>query len=211
MKLYSTSKVQRRLGERLFLKAERDATPKSATARRPYPPGMHGSKRGRRGRGLSEFGSTLREKQKIRFLYGLSDTQLKRYAKAAASSRKGSKTQALVERLERRMDSVVFKMGFSPSRRVARQLVSHGHILLNGRRVRSPSHFLRPGDRLTTREASRSHPWFAGLTVRLKNHQPPEWLEISAEEWSGRVKQLPTAGDEHALLDMSKVIEFYSR
>ncbi len=208
MKLYSTSRIQRRLGERLFLKAERDATPKSAMARRPYPPGLHGS---RRRRGLSEFGSALREKQKIRFLYGMSNAQLKRYATAAAHSPKTSRTHALIERLERRLDSIVFRMGFAPSRRVARQMVSHGHFLVNGRRVRSPSRLLRPGDRVAVREASRAHPAFAGLAVRLKKYQPPEWLGVSAEEWGGRMIGLPAAVDNQASLDIGKAIEFYSR
>lgn len=208
MKLYSTSRIQRRLGERLFLKAERDASPKSAMARRPYPPGLHGS---RRGRGLSEFGLALREKQKMRFIYGISNAQLKRYAASRARSRKTSRTQALMELVERRLDSIVFRMGLAPSRRVARQMVSHGHFLLNGRRVRSPSCILRPGDRVSIREASRDHPVFAGLAVRLKKHQPPEWLEVSAEKMEGRMTKPPAAMDAQASLDIGKVIQFYSR
>lgn len=208
MKLYSTSRVSRRLGEKLFLKAERDTTPKSSMVRRPYPPGMHGkSKR----RGLSDFGNELKEKQKIRYLYGLSDDALERYVKAAGRRSQKTKTQLLLELLERRLDNVVYRIGLAPSRRIARQIVSHGHILVNQKRATTASRLLRPGDRITVREASRKLQLFEGLPVRLKKFQTPEWLSLSPEDFTGEVKRLPSEDDGLITQNLSTVVEYYSR
>src|SRR3989344_3772252 len=166
MKLYTPSRIARRLGERLPFKAERDASPKSAMVKRPYPPGMHQQ---RRGRGLSEFGIALKEKQKVRYLYGVSDRGLKLVVEKANRATDMTRTEALVALLERRLDSVLFRMGLAASRRIARQAISHGHVLLNNKRVRTPSITVRAGDTVSIRPASRDiHP-FQGLTVRLKN------------------------------------------
>src|ERR1051326_5017597 len=125
MKVRSTSRIARRLGERFIFKAERDTTPKSAMARRPYPPGMHGK---RRSRGLSEFGTELAEKQKVRFQYGMTDKALKRAVFDASKVAAKSKTTALFELLEQRLDNVVLRLGLAPSRRVAHHLISYGFI-----------------------------------------------------------------------------------
>lgn len=208
MKLYTPSRISRRLGEKFFFKAERDATAKSAMVRRPYPPGMHGK---RRSRGISEFGVELREKQKVRYLYGLSDTVLKRYVSGTKKSGAKTRTQALLEMLECRLDCIVYRLGFAPSRRIARQIVSHGHILVNGAKVRTPSRWLRPGDAVAVAETSRAKAIFESLALRLKKYQPPDWLELDAEGWSGKMKHKPKESDNIITQNLNKVIEYYSR
>ena len=208
MKLYSTSRIARRLGERLTLKAERDVSPKAAMVKLPYPPGMHQQ---RRGRGLSEFGISLKEKQKVRYLYGLSDGGLKRAVGAASRVPNKTKTEALVEILERRLDSTLFRMGFVASRRIARQVISHGHIFLNGKRVRTPSIRVKPGQVVSIRPESRGMPLFQGWEARFKNAEPPAWLVVEPAEWRGTVKQFSSTMDAATLQDISRIIEFYSR
>lgn len=208
MKLYATSRVSRRLGEKLFLKAERDATQKSAMVRRPYPPGMHGK---RRRRGLSEFGIEIQEKQKVRYLYGISDAVLKKHVRSASRARGKTKTQALLELLECRLDNAVYRLGLAPSRRIARQAVSHGHVQLNGKLVHTASILVKPGDRISTRESSRGAPPFADAPIRLKKYQPPAWLALKPEELAGSVVRLPSEEDNLISQNLSKVIEFYSR
>ena len=209
MKLYTPSRISRRLGERFFFKAERDSSPKSASVRRPYPPGVHGKRRGRRG--FSDFGVRLQEKLKVRYLYGLSDTVLKKYVRRAERAAKKTKGQALLEMLETRLDNAVYRLGLAPSRRVARQLVSHGHILLNQKSVRTASHLVRPGDRISIRESSRHSPVFEEVQLRLKKYQPPEWLALMAEEAMGEVKRFPLEADRLISQNLDRVIEFYSR
>src|SRR3989338_2658122 len=144
MKLYSTSRIGRRLGERFFFKAERDTTQKSAMMRRPYPPGMHG-KRSRRT--SSEFAMELKEKQKLRYRFGLSDTALRRCVLAEGRVTGMTRHEALVSLLERRFDNVAYRLGLAPSRRIARQLISHGHLTVNDRPARIPSRLIKTGDR----------------------------------------------------------------
>lgn len=208
MKLYTPSRISRRLGERLALKAERDASSKSAMVRRPYPPGMHQQ---RRGRGPSEFGLSLREKQKVRYTYGLSDSGLRRAVAAAGRVAGKTKTEALHVLLERRLDSVLFRMGMVASRRIARQTISHGHVLLGGRRVRTPSILVKPGSVASIRPESRALDPFQGWENRLKNAAPPPWIRVEPAEWRGTVERLPDAPDPAIAPDVSRVIEFYSR
>lgn len=210
MKLCLTSRVQRRLGERMFLKAERDASVKSAMVRRSYPPGMHGK---RRRRSASEFALELAEKQKVRFLYGLSDAALSRAVRTAErmAGRSKTKTAALLELLERRLDNVVYRLGLAPSRRVARQAVGHGHILVNGQRAKTPSLLTKPGDRVSIAASSRQNPVFGGLVVRLKSYQPPAFVAIDPEAAAGTMVRLPAEGDNLLPYNLSKAIEFYSR
>src|SRR3989344_4213015 len=196
MKLYPTSRIVRRLGERLILKAERDASPKAAMARRPYPPGMHQQ---RRGRGLSEFGISRKVKQKMRYLFGLSDGGLKRAVGAASRTPHKTRTEALVELLERRLDSVLFRMGFAASRRIARQAISHGHVFLDGKRVRTPSILVKPGHVVSIRPASRAAQHFQGWENRLKNAEPPAWLSVEPAEWRGTGEECP-GGEDTATL-----------
>lgn len=211
MKLIMPSRVSRRLNERFFFKVERDMTPKSAMARRPYPPGAHG--KSRRRRAASEFGVELTEKQKVRYAYGISNAALKRTVARATriAGRSKTKTQAMFELLERRLDNAVYRLGLAPSRRIARQVVGHGHIIVNERRVQAASRLVRPGDRIAIRSSSRANPTFEGLAIRLKKHQPPAWLSVDPEAVSGSVARLPTEADSPSSYNLSKVIEFYSR
>lgn len=208
MKLYTPSRITRRLGERLFLKAERDSSPKSSFTRRPYPPGMHTKPRGR---GRSDFGSELAEKQKIRYLYGLSDDSLKKYVARAGRTKNKIKTRSLLELLERRLDNVVFRIGLAPSRRIARQIVSHGHIAVNGKRAFVASRLLRVGDRVAVRESSRGLLLFNGLAARLKKYQPPAWLAVSPDDLGGEIARFPAEEDNLILQNLSTVAEYYSR
>ncbi|MDP3727273.1 MAG: 30S ribosomal protein S4 [bacterium] len=211
MKLIMPSRISRRLGERFFFKAERDASPKSASVRRPYPPGMHGKKRRRRGG--SEFGVELAEKQKVRYLYGLSDSGLRASVREATriAGRATTKTTALLGELERRLDNIVYRLGFVPSRRIARQVVSHGHILMNERRASIASRPVRPGDRIRVKESSLAQPMFDGLAIRLKKQQLPEWLSVDPERAEGTMVRLPLESDNLISQNLSKVLEFYSR
>ena len=210
MKLIMPSRISRRLGERFFFKAERDAMQKSAMIRRPYPPGMHGKKRRRTG---SEFALELAEKQKVRHCYGITNTALGNYVREATrmARRNKTKTSALLGLLEYRLDNTVHRLGLAASRRIARQMVGHGHIFVNGRRATIPSRALRPGDRIHVREASRGMQIFEGLAIRLKKYQPPEWLRVDAEKAEGEIARMPLESDNLISYNLSKVIEFYSR
>ena len=208
MKLYSTSRIGRRLGERFFFKAERDTTQKSAMMRRPYPPGMHG-KRSRRT--SSEFAMELKEKQKLRYRFGLSDTALRRCVLAAGRVTGMTRHEALVSLLERRFDNVAYRLGLAPSRRIARQLISHGHLTVNDRPARIPSRLIKTGDRIAIRSQSRTKAVFGNVAIRLKKHQPPPWLTLDAEAGTGRVTRQPSGNDLAELEGVGKAIEYYSR
>src|SRR3989344_2607329 len=169
-------KIERRIGEKLFLKGERSFSPKTAISRRPYPPGLHGKKR-RRGR--SEYGTQLREKQKVRYLYGINNGKLKRYFEEARANKNKPTVDTLAELLERRLDNTVFRLGFTVSRSIARHLVSYGHILVNGKCVRQPSLKIKIGDTISPKVSELSLTLYQDLNTRLKKYTPPEWLELA--------------------------------
>lgn len=202
-------KVERRLGEKLLLKGSRCIGPKCAAVRRAYPPGFHG-KRSERRRSGSEFGQLLREKQKLRYLYGLDDREIKRYSKEAVSKR-GVFTANLIAALERRLDNVVFRLGFAESRRIARQAVSHGHITVNGKMVTIPSYLVRKGDAAAIKESSLPSGHFADLEARLKKFEPPRWLHLDKNKKTGTVAEIPDVSDMALAVDVTKVKEYYSR
>jgi len=202
-------KVERRLEEKLFLKGERCAGPKCAAVRRNYPPGMHG-KSSRQKRGLSEYGKLLRYKQIVRFFYGLDDRDIRRYTKKAASE-PGVFSSNFLQILERRLDNVVFRLGFAESRAQARHLVSYGHILVNGKRVNIPSYQVKKGEVITLKKSSLSSPLFAELDSRIKKIEVPAWLELDKTTKTGRVVDLPETSELETQLDATKIKEFYSR
>lgn len=202
-------KVERRLGEKLLLKGSRCVGPKCASVRRAYPPGVHGKRAGRRRAG-SEFGHLLREKQKIRFLYGLDDKEIKRYSREAVFGR-GVFAARFIALLESRLDNVVFRLGFSESRRIARQAVSHGHINLNGKTVTIPSVLVRKGNFVAIKESSLSSGHFADLEARLKKYEPPRWANLDKNKKIGTITETPGAEGIAIGADISKVKEFYSR
>lgn len=198
-------KKERALGERLNLKGERCASPKCAAVRKPYRPGMHGSSRRRR---LSEFGTQLKEKQKFKVSYGLSENSLRRVF-VKASKIKGSSAEKIIEFLERRLDNVVFRLGLAPSRRSARQLLVHGHVLVNKRRVRSPGFVVKTGDIISLRPGSESKVMLVGRKEVLKKYEPPLWLAIDKEKLEGRVLSQPK--DLKSPFEINLLVESFSK
>jgi small subunit ribosomal protein S4 len=205
-------KIERRLGEKLGLKGERSNSPKSALVKRPYPPGQHGS--GRRPRKLSEFGTQLRSKQKVRQMYRLMEKPFKDYVKAAlANTKRESPYAAVIKKLEMRLDNTVFRAGFAQSRDQAHQIVGHGHIMLNGKRAKTSSIQVRVGDVITIREQSKASPYFSTLMPRwFAEHAAPDWLSIDKTVPSATVKSVPTADASGVqMTDLQAIIEYYSR
>lgn len=203
-------KVERRLGEKLLLKGERCVGPKCAGIRRNYPPGAHGKSRTKKRRGSSEYGTILREKQKLRFLYGLDDREVRHYA-GKAEARAGIFGSHFLRLLESRLDNAVFRLGFAPSRRQARQMVSHGHITVNGRRVTVPSYVVRKGETIAIKEKALGSPFLADLDLRLKKYEPPKWLHLDKNKKVGTVTGIPEMDECEIIADVAKVKEFYSR
>ncbi len=199
------AKQERKLGTPLFLKPFRSATGKSAIVRRPARPGQHGASRRRAG---SEFARQLLEKQKVRFTYGIREAQMKKYFKTASKSTESTGI-ALINLLERRLDNVVYRLGIAPSRSVARQLVGHGHIQVNGKRVSAPSAQTYIGDVVTVRSQSKEYAPFKDMTERLKKADAPAWLTMNPETAAGTVKMLPK--DIDTGFDISLVVDYYSK
>ncbi len=199
----------RREGEKLYLKGERCFTPKCAIEKRNQPPGQHGASRTFR-RKVSDYGVQLREKQKARRIYGVLERQFRRYY-ADASRRSGVTGAVLLQYLEARLDNVVYRLGFASSRKQARQLVTHGHFTVNGRKVTIPSFLVKPGDKIAVAEASRTSTYFAGMDKGLKSARTPGWLSVDARQLSGNVLNLPTREQIDTPLKEQLIIEFYSR
>ncbi len=198
-------KLCRREGEKLYLKGEKCNTEKCAFSRRSYPPGQHGQRPTRRN--VSEYGIRLREKQKARRIYGLTERQFEGYFDKASSS-KGATGEKLLEILERRLDNVVFRLGFAPSRQAARQLVHHGGVEVNGKKTNVPSFQVKPGDMIKVR------PKVAKLVKlnaeRFPDHTPPAWLILKAEG-EGQISAVPKREDIDTVLEEHFVVEYYSR
>ena len=171
---------------KLFIKGERCYTEKCAMERRPYPPGQAGQGRHK----FSEYGIQLREKQKARRIYGLLEQQFRLYYKQA-SREKSVTGEALLQRLERRLDNVVYRMGFAASRAEGRQLVRHGHIQVNGRRTNIPSFLVKPGMQIAVREKSRQIGRVMEASENVEKRGVPGWLELGSDKFSGTIKSLP--------------------
>ena len=202
-------KVERRLGEKLFLKGEHCAGTKCAVVRRNYPPGIHGQKKkGRRGK--SEYSQLLREKQKVRFSYGLGDKDIERYSKKA-SERSGLFEDEFIKMIESRLDNVVWRFGFAVSRRAARMMVNHGHITVNGKIVSIPSYQLKKGDAVAVKDASLASFLFTDLDTRFKKLEMPHWLSLDKTKKTGTLLSRPGAEDLQENFEFSKIKEYYSR
>lgn len=202
-------KIERRLGTKLFLKGERSYSPKSATVKRMYPPGMHGKNYRMR---LSEYGSQLHSKQKVRNIYRMLERQFKNWAKEAIESR--SETgDYLVKKLERRLDNVVFRSGFAQSRDQARQIVNHGHILVNGKKISIPSYGVKTGDVIKVREGSMKTEYFSALAPQwIKKYKPPSWIELDSDNFVAKIIGMPTILESGLdMKDLQLIVEFYSR
>ncbi len=202
-------KIERRLGTKLFLKGERSFSPKSATVKRMYPPGVHGKAFRRH---ASEYGMQLQSKQKIRNIYRMLEKQFKNLAKVAIASKKET-GDFLVKKLERRLDNVVYRAGLAQSRDQARQVVSHGHILVNGRKTTIPSFEVNTGDVIKVREGSMKTKYFSTLAPQwIKKYEAPKWIELDRDALIAKVTGIPTL-EESGLdsKDIQSLIEFYSR
>jgi small subunit ribosomal protein S4 len=196
----------RREGGKLFLKGDRCYSEKCSVDRRNYPPGQHGQSRPR----FSDFGVQLREKQKVKRIYGLVEKQFSQTV-SRASRMKGRAGDNLLALLERRLDNVVFRLGFATSRAEARQLVRHGHFLVNGRKTSSPSFLAKPGMRITLREKSREVTRVIGALEALEGRAVPQWLELDKEHFEGTVKALPAREDVTLPIEEQLIVELYSR
>jgi len=203
-------KLCRREGEKLFLKGQRCFTPKCAFERRGYPPGEHGRQAQYRHRRVSDYQRQLREKQKTRRIYGVTERQFHRYYRSAVKKR-GLTGKNLLQMLERRLDNVVYRLGYAESRAQARLLVSHGHFNVNGRRTDVSSMLVRSGDQIEVREGSRNRVYFKDLPAVAEARTLPGWLGRDLKTLSGNVLQMPERRDIDATLNEQLIIEFYSR
>jgi len=203
-------KLCRREGVKLFLKGDRCFSPKCPIERRNYPPGQHGPTRRFR-RKVSDYGRQLREKQKVRRIYGVYERQFRRYFRQAVKA-KGMTGSALLQLLERRLDNVVYRMGLASSRAQARQLVTHGHILVNGHKVDIASYSVRAGDVIQVHEGSRKGRYFKDLAEDFgKKQTPPKWLTVDAGAMSATMVALPEREDIDITINEQLIVEFYSR
>ena len=196
----------RREGLKLFLKGERCYTDKCAIERRNYPPGQHGQARPK----FSEYSIQLREKQKLRRIYGILEGQFRRYFQMADRA-KGVTGETLLQLLERRMDNMVYRMGFATSRSEARQLVRHGHFSVNGRKVNVPSFLTKVGDVVTVTERSKKVVRIQEALDLAQRRGVPDWLEVSSEAFTGRVKAIPARADLTMPINEKLVVELYSK
>jgi len=202
----SVCRLCRREGLKLFLKGERCYTDKCAIERRNYPPGEHGQGRSK----FSEYAVQLREKQKVKRMYGLMERQFRRYFSLAETAR-GITGETLLLLLEQRLDNMIYRMGFATSRAEARQLVRHGHFLVDGRKVDIPSYLLRPGQIVTVHERSRAVARILEALEQAERRGVPDWLEVQREAFSGRVKALPARADLTMPINEKLVVELYSK
>ena len=197
----------RREGEKLFLKGEKCFTDKCAIERRAYAPGQHGQKSGQR---LSGYGVQLREKQKIRRVYGVLERQFRK-TYAEADRRKGQTGENLLMLLEGRLDAVAYRMGFGASRAEARQVVRHNGVLVNGKRVNIPSYTVRPGDQIQLTDSARAQLRTKAALEAAESRGFPEWLEVDAKAGKGVFKAYPQRSELPATLNEGLVVELYSR
>jgi len=196
----------RREGEKLYLKGERCYTGKCSIGRRSYAPGQHGQERKK----ISEYGLQLREKQKLRRIYGVLERQFSGYF-TLAERKKGITGQNLLQILETRLDNVVYRLGFGASRKEARQLVLHGHFQVNGKKVNIPSYLLRPGDVISIKEGSLSSIKIKENIDDAGSRAVPEWLELDIANHSGKVKTMPTREQIDIPVKEHLIVELYSR
>lgn len=202
----SVCKLCRRENMKLFLKGDRCLTDKCSFERRPYPPGQHGQSRLK----FSEFALQLREKQKAKRYYGVSEKQFRRYFGAADKSADVTGL-ALLKELETRLDNVVYTLGYANSRREARQLISHNHILVNGKRVNIASYGVEKGDVIEVREQSRGIARIMGAIQSVARRTIPSWLEADHGAFKGMVKDMPSRDEVTLPVEENMIVEYYSR
>lgn len=200
----------RRAGTKLFLKGEKCFTPKCVFEKKPYAPGMLMQDRKHRSM-MSEYGQQLKEKQKVRNVYRLSEKQFSSYVKDASNQRDTAPTERLFENLESRLDNAVYRLGLAPSRSAARQMVTHGHIMVNGRRVDIPSYRLREKDTLTIRDGSKDKTIFMEGEEGSRKGDVPAWIKYDAKKKTAVIQGRPKLQKEDTTFNLTSVIEFYSR
>ncbi|HEU5463965.1 MAG TPA: 30S ribosomal protein S4 [Candidatus Binatia bacterium] len=202
----SVCRLCRRENMKLFLKGERCYTDKCAIERRNYPPGQHGQGRPK----FSEYSIQLREKQKVKRIYGLLEKQFRRTF-GQASRTKGITGEMLLTLLERRLDNVAYRLGFASSRAEARTLVRHGHVLVNGKKTNIPSYSVRAGDLITIKEQSRQLGRVQSAMEGAQRRGVPDWAEVDREALSGRIKILPSRSDITMPINEKLIVELYSK
>jgi small subunit ribosomal protein S4 len=202
----SACRICRRENLKMYLKGDRCHTDKCAIERRPYPPGQHGQGRTK----FSEYGIQLREKQKVKRLYGLLETQFRGYY-FWASSTKGKTGENLLRFLEQRLDNVAFRAGFADTRNEARQLVRHGHFQVNGRKVNIPSYQVRAGDVITVRERSRKVVRISEALEAVERRGLPQWVEVDKKAFTAKVKSAPAREDITLPIAEQLIVELYSK
>ena len=202
----SVCRICRREGTKLFLKGDRCFTDKCAVARRAYAPGQHGQGR----RKLSEYGTQLREKQKVRRAYGILEGQFAHYFELA-NKMSGVTGENLLSLVERRLDNVVYRLGLAVSRPEARQLVSHAHFLVNGKKVNIPSYLVKIGDVITVCETSRSSAKFDAVVASTESRIVPKWLDMNKDTLEGKVVAFADREDIDLPIEEHLIVEYYSK
>ncbi len=199
-------RICRREGDKLFLKGDRCYTEKCAIERRKYPPGQHGQGYKK----LSDYGLQLREKQKVRKMYGILERQFRKYFHEA-ERKKGITGEVLLQLIEFRLDSMVYRMGFAPNRRGARQIIRHGHVLVNGREVNLPSFGLKKGDIIEIKESSRGIPAIIDSLSKSEHRGIPPWVEVDSANFRGKVINIPSREEIQLPVQEQLIVELYSK
>jgi len=199
-------KLERRLGVDLGLKGERRLAGKSALDKRPFPPGQHGQRRTK----ISEYGLQLQEKQKAKILYGVSEKQFRRYFKEAAR-REGNTGANLIKLLETRLDNVVYRMGFATTRAFARQLVTHCHVLVDGKKVNIPSYLVKPGQKIEIKEKTKNNPQIQRSLELTNQTGIVDWVEVDKEKVSGVFVRVPEREEVSIPVEERLIVELYSK
>jgi small subunit ribosomal protein S4 len=203
----SACRLCRRENLKLFLKGDRCFSDKCAFERRSFPPGQHGQKRGGK---YSDYRAQLREKQKVKRIYGVLESQFRGYYRRA-DRQKGITGTNLLLLLESRLDNIIYRMGFSSSRNQARQLVRHNHFLVNGKKVNIPSYIVKPGDVIDVKEKSRNVPHIIGAIETVVRRGVPTWLDVDKDNFRGVLKALPNREDLTMPIQEQLIVELYSK
>ncbi|MBE6410185.1 MAG: 30S ribosomal protein S4 [Akkermansia sp.] len=196
-----TAKISRRFGVELFGASK-------AFARRPFPPGQHGARAGRKKK--SDYGIMLAEKQKLRFMYGVLEGQFRKYYEEA-SRRRGVTGDILLQLLELRLDNVIYRLGFASTRAAARQMVSHGHVTVNGRKVNIASYSCKPGDVVAVAAKARSQALANRYVELAANATTPDWIEVDAAKLTGKIARVPSVEEIAPIVNVQLIVELYSR
>ena len=199
-------KIERRLDADLGLKGERRLSGKSALEKRPFAPGQHGQRRAK----ISEYGLQLREKQKVKFMYGISEKQFRNYFKEAVR-REGNTGAILISLIEQRLDNVVFRMGFATTRANARQFTTHGHVLVDGKKVDIPSYLVKPGQKIEIKEKSKSNPQVVRALELTNQTGMVDWVNVDKDKVFGNFTRIPAREEVVIPVEERLIVELYSK